>query len=97
MDTTLHDGGQYLEELQHGDLVMQQITPIDWKLITIDGNTIHQNDGLHLNGKIGVSEDRKWQCMFRHVVSCKLVLYDLPNGHWANQFLTLQTELFCQV
>ena len=76
---------------------MQDITPADKKLIKVYGDSIHQNDGRHLDGGIGGTEDRKWQRLYLWVASCKLALYDLPNGRWANRFLALQTELFGQV
>ena len=49
------------EELQRDDPMMQDTTPADQKLISIYGDTIHQNDGRHLDGGIGVAKDRKWQ------------------------------------
>jgi hypothetical protein len=49
------------EELQRDDPMMQDTTPADQTLISIYGDTIHQNDGRHLDGGIGVAKDRKWQ------------------------------------
>ncbi len=86
------------EELQNGDGEMQDITPADKKLIEVYGDSIHQNDGRHLDGGVGGAEDRKWQRLYLWVTLCKLALYNLPIGRWANCFLALQTdELFCQV
>ena len=44
----------------------------------------------HLHGGIGGVEDAKWQRLHRQVASCRLLLYDLPNGRWANWFLEWQ-------
>jgi hypothetical protein len=49
------------EELQRDDPMMQDTTPADQTLISSYGDTIHQNDGRHLDGGIGVAKDRKWQ------------------------------------
>ena len=49
------------EELQNGDRAMQDITPADVKLIEVYGDSIHQNDGTHLDGGIGEAKDQKWQ------------------------------------
>jgi hypothetical protein len=38
---------------------MQDTTPADQELIEIYGDTIHQNDGRHLDGGKGVAKDRK--------------------------------------
>jgi len=82
------------EEIMHNDPNLQGITPADRKLIEVYGDTIHQNDGRHLDGGIGIQEDRKWQRLHFRVASCTLALYDLPNGRWANRFLAIQTKLW---
>ena len=81
-------------EIVQTDPNLQDITPADQKLIDIYGDTIHQNDGRHLDGGIGVSEDRKWQRLHIRVASCTLALYDLPNGRWATRFLDILTKLW---
>ena len=83
------------EEIMHNDPNLQGITPADRKLIEVYGDTIHQNDSRHLDGGIGIHEDRKWQRLHFRVASCTLALYDLPNGRWANRFLEIQTKLWC--
>ena len=80
-------------ELHLEDPLMQDTTPADLRLISIYGDTIHQNDGRHLDGGIGAAEDRKWQRLYMRIAACKSPLYDLPNGRWAVRFLAIQTQL----
>ena len=69
----------------------------DRRLCSIYGNTIHQNDGTHLDGGIGVAEDAKWQRLYLRVAACNLPLYDLPNGRWATWFLETLMNLWIGV
>ncbi len=71
------------DELRTNDPLLQSFTGADWKLHGVFGDTIHHNDGCHLNGGIGKDEDRKWQRLHEHVVVASLPLYSLPNGRWA--------------
>jgi hypothetical protein len=77
--------------------LLQIIIGADWKLHGIFGDTIHHNNGRHLNGGIGEDKDRKWQRLHERVVMAHLPLYSLPNGWWAKQFLALQTALWRDV
>jgi hypothetical protein len=81
-------------EIVQSDPNMQDITPADQKLVGIYGDTIHHNDGRHLDGRIGVNVDRKWQRLHFRVASCTLALYDLPNGRWATRFIDILTKLW---
>ena len=56
------------------------VSDADRRLCSVYGDTIHQNDGAHLDGGIGVAEDAKWQRLHLRVAACNLQLYDLPNG-----------------
>jgi hypothetical protein len=85
------------EELHGADPRLQWLTAVDRGLLGIFGNTIHLNDGTHLDGGIGVAEDAKWQRLYNRVASCTLPLYDLPNGQWAQRFLTTLTNLWVGV
>ena len=38
------------ENINQADPLLQTITPADERLITVYGDTIHQNDGSHLDG-----------------------------------------------
>ncbi len=76
---------------------MQRLTATDRRLLGIFGSMIHLNDGTHLDGGIGVAEDAKWQRLYNRVASCSLPLYDLPNGRWAQRFLTTLTDFWVGV
>jgi hypothetical protein len=85
------------EELHEADPQLQQLTAADWRLLGIFGNTIHLNDGTHLNGGICAAEDAKWQRLYNRVAACSLPLYNLPNSHWDHCFLTTLTDLWVGV
>ncbi len=76
---------------------MQLLATADQRLLGIFGDTIHLNDGTHLDVGIGVAEDAKWQKLYNCVASCSLPLYDLPNGRWAQRFLMTLTGLWVGV
>jgi hypothetical protein len=67
------------------------------QLLGIFGNTIHLNDGTHLDGGIGATEDAKWQRLYNLVTACSLPLYNLPNSRWAHRFLMTLTDLWIRV
>jgi hypothetical protein len=46
-------------ELRAEDPWLQRLTDADRRLCSVYGNTIHQNDGTHLDGGIGATEDAK--------------------------------------
>jgi hypothetical protein len=69
-----------VQELRAEDPRLQRLTAADNRLIGVYGDIIHLNDGTHLDGGIGVAEDVKWQRLHLWVASCRLLLYDLPNG-----------------
>ncbi len=48
------------DELRTNNLLLQIFTGADQKLHGIFGDTIHHNDGHHLDRGIGEDEDRKW-------------------------------------
>jgi hypothetical protein len=73
--------------------VAQRLTDADRRLCSVYGDTIHQNDGTHLDGGIGIAEDAKWQRLHLRAAACNLPLYDLPNGRWATRFLKRLTNL----
>jgi len=66
--------------------------------MSVFGDTLHQNDGCHLDGGIGALADRKWQRLHRRIASCNLPLYDLPAGKdYAQEFLKIQAQLWTDV
>ncbi len=85
------------DELRTNNPLLQIFMGADWKLHGIFGDTIHHNNGHHLNRGIGEDEDRRWQCLHERVVAACLPLYSLPNGWWAKRFLALQTTLWRKV
>jgi hypothetical protein len=57
------------------DPKLQPLTPADHRLMEVYGDTIHLNDGTHLDGGIGVAEDLIWQRRWLKVVSVDLKLW----------------------
>jgi hypothetical protein len=47
-------------ELRAEDPCLQRLTDADHRLCSVYGDTIHQNDGTHIDGGIGAAEDSKW-------------------------------------
>jgi len=88
---------QMEDELRSDNPLLQSFTGVDQKLHSVFGDTIHHNDGRHLNGGIGEDKDCKCQHLHERVVAARLPLYSLPNGQWAKQFLALQTALWHNV
>jgi hypothetical protein len=80
-------------ELREADPQLQRLTTADWRLLGIFGDTIHLNNGTHLDGGIGAAEDAKWQRLYNRVAACSLPLYNLLNGCWAHCFLTADRPL----
>jgi hypothetical protein len=85
------------EGLHKADPGLQRLTAADRRLLGIFGDTIHLNDGTHLDSGIGAAEDAKWQRLYNRVAACSLPLYNLPNGQWAHHFLTTLTNLWVGV
>jgi hypothetical protein len=85
------------DELRTADLLLQIFTGADRILHGVLGDTIHHNDGRHLDRGIGEDEERKWQRLHECVVAARLLLYSLPNGWWAKRFLAMQTALWRDV
>ena len=67
-------------ELQEEDPRLQRLTDANHRLCRVYGNTIHQNDGPHLDGGISAAEDAKWQRFHLWAAACQLLLYNLSNG-----------------
>jgi hypothetical protein len=72
------------------DPKLQTLSRADELLIEVYGDTIHQNDGTHLDG--GVADDRIWQRRWMKVVSCNLSLWDAPMGRVGKRFVQLLAE-----
>ena len=76
------------EELWEANRLLQPLTAADWKLQSVFGETIHQNDGTHHDGSIDHAEDQRMQCLYQQVIACRLTLCDLPEVRWAEHFLS---------
>jgi hypothetical protein len=62
------------------DTRIQPLSRADELLLSVYGDTIHQNNGTHLNG--GVRNDRLWQRRWLKVVSGDLKLWTPPRKHF---------------
>jgi hypothetical protein len=49
-----------VDDIHQSDLLLQAIMPTNQMFIRVYGDTIHQNDGMHLDGGIGMDEDWLW-------------------------------------
>eukprot|EP00956_Cyclotella_meneghiniana_P025811 scaffold54612_cov72-Cyclotella_meneghiniana.AAC.3 len=63
------------------DPKLQNLSRADELLLSVYGDTIHLNDGTHLDGGIGAAEDEKWQRWWLKVVSGDLKLWTPPRKH----------------
>jgi hypothetical protein len=60
------------------DLKQQVLHPCDNQLINVYGDSIHRNDGRHLDG--GVADDDVWQRRYDRVVAAPHPMYNPPKG-----------------
>ena len=60
------------------DLAQQVLHPCDNQLIAVYGDSIHRNDGRHLDG--GVANDDVWQRRYDRVVASPYPMYNSPMG-----------------
>ena len=72
------------------DLLLQNLTAADKKLLAVFGDTIHHNNGKHLDG--GIADDAKWQKRWKMVVSTSLPLWYAPKGKVGRRFVQLLTS-----
>ena len=73
------------------DLQKQELFPCDNQLISVYRDTIHRNDGRHMDG--GVADDIVWQRRYDRVVAHPHPMYNPPKGglgHWV--VLTMAKE-----
>eukprot|EP00978_Attheya_sp_CCMP212_P000831 scaffold1738_cov46-Attheya_sp.AAC.3 len=74
------------EELPIRDLPNQVPTDTDRKLMGVYGDYMHQNDGMHLDGRI--TDDKIWQARWQKLVALPTKRYNAPGGHVGCQFLS---------
>ena len=84
-------------KLRNIDPRLQQFTAADERLLSVYGDTCHQNDGSHQHGVIDASEDLAWQQRHKIVIADRHRLYWLPSGRWSNLFLEIYTTLLADV
>lgn len=85
------------DEIRAEDVNVQQITPADDRLIRVYGDTIRQNDGLHLHGEVDEELSTLHRDRYMQVIGTKLWLWDLPNTGDGNLFLDILNQLFKDV
>ena len=85
------------DEIRAEDVNVQQITPADDRLIRVYGDTIRQNDGLHLHGGVDEELSTLHRDRYMQVIGTKLWLWDLPNTGDGNLFLDILNQLFKDV
>jgi hypothetical protein len=61
------------------DLACQVLHPWDNKLMAVFGNSIHCNNGHHLDG--GIADNGIWQGRYNRVVSHPHLMYNPPKGN----------------
>jgi hypothetical protein len=64
------------------DLACQVLHPCNNQLIAVFGDSIHRNDGCHLDG--GIMDNGVWQGRYDRVVSHPHLMYNPPKGGSAN-------------
>ena len=73
-----------------------KLQPESWadrKLISVYGDTIHQNDGTHLHGLLDAAEDMLYQDLYKRVASVSVSMYEVyRNGVGAKFLNMLATE-----
>jgi len=69
------------EELRAAESELQELTAADWKLISVFGDTIHQNNGTHLHGGASAAVDTAWQRRWMHVIANPHSLYSLSRAN----------------
>ena len=53
------------------------LTGVDRTLISKYGDTVHGNDGTHLDG--GIKDDAYWQHLYNRFTDCNLPLWEVPS------------------
>eukprot|EP00957_Ditylum_brightwellii_P043809 3322308-Ditylum_brightwellii.AAC.1 len=62
-----------------------QLSGANRLLISVYGNTIHDNDGWHL--RVGIEDDKIWQQYWLDLTALPNQRYDVPSGAVGRQFL----------
>ncbi len=74
------------------DLACQVLHPCNNQLIAVFGDSIHCNDGRHLDG--GIADNGIWQGRYDHVVSHPHLMYNPPKGGVGQRAITTLAREF---
>ena len=77
------------------DLARQVLYSCDNQLIAVYGDTIHRNDGRHLDG--GIADDNVWQGRYDRVVSHPHPMYNPPKGGLGQRVVSTMAREFTGV
>eukprot|EP00957_Ditylum_brightwellii_P093174 7093874-Ditylum_brightwellii.AAC.1 len=64
---------------------------VNWKLIKVYSDIVHDNDSSHLNG--GVTDDKAWQGYWEVITALPSQQYDLTSSAVGRRFIFLLTEI----
>ena len=81
-------------QLREQDSELQPFTAADRKLMGASGDTLHQNGGAHIHGRISADVDQKFQRLHRRVSLVTHKVWDLPSGKMTERFLGLLAGLW---
>jgi hypothetical protein len=75
------------DDEREGDLLAQETHPADCKLLLAYGDTVHQNDGRHLDG--GIAEDVATQVLYDRLIDHPHGMYSPPKGGVGKRFIKM--------
>ncbi len=84
-------------QLAQKDYELQSPSWADRKLISVYGDTIHQNDGTHLHGQLSAVDDRYYQQLHARVVKNPSGFYEVYRNGTGARFLNVLTTEFKNV
>eukprot|EP00957_Ditylum_brightwellii_P044754 3394045-Ditylum_brightwellii.AAC.1 len=66
---------------------LESLTPIDKRLISVYGDTVHHDDGTHMSG--GIDDDKVWQSRWNSLTALPCQQYDVPPSKVGHCFVEL--------
>eukprot|EP00957_Ditylum_brightwellii_P028651 2164387-Ditylum_brightwellii.AAC.1 len=93
------DGGEAVSLTQSRESIVSDdpllpkdiLTAMDRKLIEVYANTIHNSNGLQLDG--GCVDNKQWQMFWKYITALPSQRYDMPTGKVGKQFIFLPTKI----
>eukprot|EP00957_Ditylum_brightwellii_P179093 13643464-Ditylum_brightwellii.AAC.1 len=70
---------------------LDNLTEVDKELVEVYGDTVHLNDGAHLDG--GVPDDKDWQQRWIQLTAVPSKHYDVPKGPVGRRFIEVYAKL----